>query len=50
MQSRIGSLMNTWEGYERKQSWPNSTYYFNIFLEGLRKTTKNRTADLRAEI
>jgi hypothetical protein len=29
------------KGYGRKRSWPNLRYYPEIYLEGLRKTTKN---------
>jgi hypothetical protein len=41
-----------WKGYGRNGSWPNFRYYTVIFLEVLRKTTKNavRIAGLRAEI
>jgi hypothetical protein len=36
-----------WTGYLRKRSWPNLRYCYGIFLEGLRKATKNvRIADL----
>jgi hypothetical protein len=34
-----------WTGRGRKESWPNARYYLYIFLEELRKTTKNFSQD-----
>jgi hypothetical protein len=34
-----------WNGYVRKRLWPNLKYYPYIFLEGVRKTTKNPKQD-----
>jgi hypothetical protein len=36
------------KGCGRKRSWPNIRYYPGIFLEGLRKTTKNLSQDIQA--
>jgi hypothetical protein len=32
---------NEWEGYVRNHLWQNLSYYFDIFLEALKKSTKN---------
>jgi hypothetical protein len=37
-----------WKGWGRKRSWLNLSYYPSIFLEGLRKTTKNFSQDTRS--
>jgi hypothetical protein len=37
-----------WEGYGRKRSWPNLRYYPGIYLDGLRKATKNLSQDIRS--
>jgi hypothetical protein len=37
-----------WKECGRKQSWPNLEYYPGIYLEGLRKTTKNLSHDNRS--
>jgi hypothetical protein len=43
--------MMSWIGCGGKRPWPNSRYYPDRFVKGLRKTTKNlRIADLRTEI
>jgi hypothetical protein len=43
--------MINWKRFRRKRSWPILRYYLVIFVEGLRKTTKNlRIAGLSAEI
>jgi hypothetical protein len=34
-----------WNGFGRKWSWPNPRYYSGIYLEGLKKTTKNINQD-----
>jgi hypothetical protein len=36
------------KGCGRKRPWPNLRYYNGIFLEGLRKTTKNLSRDSRS--
>jgi hypothetical protein len=36
-----------WKGCGRKRSWPNFRYYPGIFLEGLKKTTKNLSQESR---
>jgi hypothetical protein len=33
--------MVNWKSLGRKQAWPNLGHYPNLFLEGLRKITKN---------
>jgi hypothetical protein len=37
-----------WKGCGRKRSWPNKRHYPGIFLEGLRKSTKNLSWDSRS--
>jgi hypothetical protein len=37
-----------WKGYGREWSWPNLRYYPGIFLEGLRKTTRNLLQDIQS--
>jgi hypothetical protein len=37
--------MMYWKGYGRKRSWPNVGYSPSIYLEGLRKTSKNLSQD-----
>jgi hypothetical protein len=41
-----------WKGYGRKRSWPNTSYYTGICLDGLGKITKglHQIADLLAKI
>jgi hypothetical protein len=34
-----------WKGYGRNVLWPNFRYYPKIWLEGLKKTTKNLIQD-----
>jgi hypothetical protein len=34
-------MILNWKGYGRKWSWSNWKYHSGIFLEGLRKATKN---------
>jgi hypothetical protein len=43
--------MMNWKGKGKKRLWPNLRYYPGIFLEGMRKTTKNpgRIAGLWAD-
>jgi hypothetical protein len=40
--------MMKWQGYGRKRSWPDLRYYPGIFVEGLRKTTKNLSQESRS--
>jgi hypothetical protein len=37
-----------WKRRGRKRSWPNLRYCHGIYLEGLRKTTKNLSWDSRS--
>jgi hypothetical protein len=34
-------MINEWEEYGRKRLWLNIRYYFDICLEGLRRTMKD---------
>lgn len=44
----VGLLINNkWEGYGRNLLWPNFRFYPGIFLERLRRTTKNFSRDSR---
>jgi hypothetical protein len=40
--------MMNWKGCETKRSWPKLRYYLDIFVEGLRKTTRNPSYDNRS--
>jgi hypothetical protein len=37
-----------WKGYGKKHSWPNLRHYPDIFLKGLRKTTKSLCQDCQS--
>jgi hypothetical protein len=40
--------MTNWNGCRRRRSWPNLKHYLSLYLEGVRKTTKNLSQDNRS--